>query len=67
MDKVLQAMRLWLSDIAKCVKLSYYTKQVGISNSNISNFINGNNGSVSYEKLCALRDLIVSDLTKKIA
>lgn len=67
MDKVQNAMRLWLADIAKCVKLNYYTKDAGISNSNLSNFLHGDNGAVSYQKLCALRDLIIADLTKKIA
>lgn len=67
MDNMQQAMRLWLLDIAKSVKLSYYAGQVGISKSNLSHFLNGNNGSVSYEKLSDLRDIICSDLRQKIA
>lgn len=61
------AIRLWFAEISKSVKLSYYLNLSGIKPSNMTSFLKGSNGSISYNKLCELRDLICSDLGKKIA
>lgn len=66
-NNMYNTMRLWFIDVSHSVKLSYYCYQLGIKPANLTHFLKGNNGSVSYDKLVQLRDFIIEDLNKKIA
>ena len=61
------AIRLWFTEISKCVKLNYYMKQLDIKPSNMTLFLKGVNGSISYYRLIELQNYIIADLGKKIA
>lgn len=67
MENMQHAMRLWFTDIAQSINMSYYCKQVGINKGNMSKFLSGSNNVISINKLVELQELIVKDLSKKIA
>lgn len=60
-------LRSFYESISHSVKLSYYCKLIKLDQGNLSKFIKGYDKAVDLEKLILLRDLIISDLSKKIA
>lgn len=53
--------------ISCSVKLSYYCRLLSIDPANLTKFIKGYDKAVSFDRLVMLKDLIVRDLTEKIA
>lgn len=60
-------MRLWFTDIAQSINMSYYCNKLGINKGNFSKFLSGSNNVIAINKLVELQQLIVNDLSKKIA
>lgn len=57
-------MRLQLLSWSEFVKINYFSKQLGLSPSNVSNFIRFGDRSLSDEKVKELYELILDHLRK---
>lgn len=60
----MSGIRDWFIRISHSVKLSYYCRQLGIKQSNLTMFLKGYDNAVSFDRLITLRDLIISDLSE---
>lgn len=60
-------IRNWFILISHNVKISSYTKLLGIDNGSFTKFIKGQDNAVKKDRLEDLRRLIINDLSSKIA
>lgn len=57
-------MRMQLLSWSEFIKINYFSKQLGLNSSNVSNFLKYGDRSISDEKVRELYDLVLDQLRK---